>query len=287
VERVAEDAADCRARLGAELRLLRKAARLTQVEAARRLGFSQPKVNKIETSTNTISAVDLELLLGVYRADPEIRLRLRQLATKASGGRLRAAYAPTVAFRRYLDAEREAVEIQAWNGERIPGPLQSEAYMLKQHESVDGLVVAALLSRRRERANLFRQEKPPRYRVILSESALHRMPGGQSPATIFDIASHLLALSETYPRLELQILPFRAPVSFVDSDFVTLRFAPGSGRTDFAYIEYPGGGIEKRDAKSVRACRADWVKYHDAALGVDDTKKFLKKVVEENRRLLA
>lgn len=283
---MAEEAAEYRARLGQELRQLRKAAGLTQVGAADRLGFSQPKVNKIETRTSTISARDLERMLEVYRASPETRLHLRQLSTKASDGRVRAAHVPTVAFQRYLEAEREAVEIQAWNGERIPGPLQSEAYMLKQHESVDGLVVAVLLRRRLDRANLFRQERPPRYRVILSESALLRMPGGQSPATVFDIASHLLTLAETYARLELQILPFRAPVSFVDSDFVTLRFAPRSGRKDFAYVEYPGGGIEKRDAKTVRACRADWAQYHEAALSVDDTKKFLKNVIEKNRQLL-
>lgn len=284
---MAEDAAGYRVRLGQELRRLRKAAGLTQVGAAGRLGFSQPKVNKIETRTNAISPADLERMLEVYRVAPEARLRLRQLSTQASGGRVRAALVPSVAFRRYLDAEREAVEIQAWNGERIPGPLQSEAYMLKQHESVDGVVVAALLRRRRDRAGLFVQERPPLYRVILSESALLRMPGGYSPAAVFDIASHLLGLAETHSRLQLQILPFRAAVSFVDSDFVTLRFASGSGRKDFAYLEYPGGGIEKKDARTVRACRADWVRYHEAALSVDDTKKFLEKVIEDVRQQLS
>jgi transcriptional regulator with XRE-family HTH domain len=283
---VAEDATEYRVRLGEELRLLRQAAGMTQVSAAHRLDFSQPKVNKIETRTGAISNQDLERMLEVYRASPESRLHLRQLATQASGDRVRAEHLPPAAFMRMTAAERDATEILALHCERIPGPLQSEAYMLKQHESVDPVVLAMYLRRRRDRAQLFTVERPPRYRVILSESALVRMPGGKDASTVFDIATHLLGLTEKHPTLELQILPFDARVSFVDSDFVVLRFAAGSGQKDFMYLEHPGGATEKKDRKTLTACREEWGRCHAAALSLDDTRKFLAKAVEDNRRLL-
>jgi hypothetical protein len=86
--------------------------------------------------------------------------------------------------------------------------------MLRQHQPDTGTTpgVVRLLSQRKARAQIFTIENPPRYRVILSESSLHRMPGGRSSELLVDQVEHMLTLIGCHQQLELQILTFSANV---------------------------------------------------------------------------
>jgi transcriptional regulator with XRE-family HTH domain len=243
---VMEDATARRQRLGRTLRKLRKRARLTQDAVAKRLGCGQAKVNKIETTLCSISLEQLDVLIEMYGVAPDEAERLRELAAQdlENGPPRTSMNAYTV----LTDLEQEATEIQCWHSERIPGPLKSQQYALRQRgpELTDGQVIQ-ILRRRAARMRVLTMPDPPWYRVILSESSLYRMPGGDTGEIMADQASHLLGLVAKYPRLELRILPFTANVPFVDGDFQLLRFDDPE-ISDFVYIEDPGGP-RKREKK--------------------------------------
>ncbi|WP_291415501.1 helix-turn-helix transcriptional regulator [Actinophytocola sp.] len=267
--------------LGRELRKARERADLTQHDVARALGCGQGKIQKIEDSTTeSVGRDDLEVILDLCRITGQERARLTALAGRRRRGNRTGRKQP-VAFERLLDAEADATEILAWHQERIPGPLQSEHYMLKQF-ALDGVQnVVPELRRRLGRAVIFTVADPPLYQVVLSESSLHRMPGGRTPALVVDQAEHLLRLCDTHERLVLQILTFEADIPFAEPDFTILSFA--GARADFAYNENLISTRISTAQKVVANCRAKWTQLHQAALSPDDSKKFLQDLVADTR----
>lgn len=280
--RVNDDAAARRRQLGRTLRQARMAARLTQSAAAERLGCGQAKINKIETKLVAVSMNDLDRLISIYGlpGDEADDLREQAKLDQVNGPPRTKDGSATAAFIDLSDLEPEAVEILCWHSERIPGPLQSERYMLAQHEPIQhSEQVVRLLRQRKARAKIFGIDNPPRYRAVLSESALHRMPGGRSKGIGVDQAAHLLRLINDHDCLELQILTFEATISFVDTDFQLLSFAKEHLK-DFTYIEFPGGSIKLSTAAELTEIRTHWDQVSTAALTPDESRKFLSGLAE-------
>src|SRR2546423_12493276 len=75
--------------LGNELRKLREAAGLTQEEAAEKLGKAANKVSRVENGKVGISTLELDTLLGLYRASEKDKLWCRELAKGARRRRSR------------------------------------------------------------------------------------------------------------------------------------------------------------------------------------------------------
>lgn len=272
-----QDAITRRQRLGRLLRRARTEAGLTQSAVARTLGCGQAKITKIETTLAFVGLSDLEKLFELYQLPENERTELRALAHDPQDGPARMRPSSMAAFGDLTELEPEAREIRCWHSERIPGPLQSETYCLRLHEGrlTDHAAVNRVLRAWAARSVVFTVPHPPRYRVILSESSLHRMPGGRNPEMVVDQVEHLLSLVDRYDQLELHILTFDADVPFVDSDFEVLSFTR-EGHTDFAYIEYPGGSRKIRGAHELQSCVEHWNTLHDAALSSADSAAFLR-----------
>lgn len=274
--RVTEDATTRTARrqwLGRTLRKLRKDARITQQAVARRLGCGQAKINKIERTLCSIRAEQLEVLIEMYEVAPEMAARLREVAAQdLENGPPRTMMS---AYTVLTDLELEATEIQCWHSERIPGPLKSEPYALRQRGSeLTQSEVTEVLRRREARQQVFKIDNPPRYRVILSESSLYRMPGGLTPEMVHNQASYMLELMAKHPRLELRILLFVADVPFVDTDFQLVLFGDPEF-SDFVYVEGRGGPHASEKKPELKSFREHWATLEAAALDVSQTKEFL------------
>ena len=276
---VNEGATARRKQLGRLLRTAREAARLTQKAVATELGCGQAKINKIETTLVAIDPPELEKMIKLYAVPPDNAAELRKLAElDQQDGPARTKFSTTfAAYDELSEVETEASEIRCWHSERLPGPLQSEIYRLKQHQlqPTDDEAVTHVLRELTARTKVFTVPNPPRYRVILSESSLHRMPGGRTTEMVVDQAGHLLNLMDTYPRLELRILTFDADIPYVDTDFEHLMF-DDAARTEFVYIEYPGGTRKCRSARELKECRKHWAALEAAALDVAASREFLK-----------
>jgi transcriptional regulator with XRE-family HTH domain len=277
--RVIEDATARRQLLGRRLRRLRTDIGLTQAEVATRLGCGQSKINKMERTLCGISPEALSTLIELYEVAPDKEAELRKLvAQDRKNGPPRTSMS---AFTVLSDLELEAAEIRCWHSERIPGPLKSQLYALKQWGP--GLTrnkVTEVLRRQMNRVRVLTMPNPPRYRAVLSESSLHRMPGGRTPEMVIDQAAHLLRLMTDHEQLELRILPFTADIPFVDSDFQLLMFN-NSEFSDFAYIECPGGSRTCEKKHELDKFDAHWTALNAAALDVTDTRIFLTRLLEE------
>jgi transcriptional regulator with XRE-family HTH domain len=276
------DEATLRRRLGRELRKAREAAKLTQRGVGVVLNCGQAKVNKIENTLVEIDPVELDTMLKVYQVPADKADDLRALAVE--GRRRRVTPLPTSPeFAHLSDLELNAAELLSLHSERIPGPLQSELYMLRQFQAyaVTAQDLVELMERRQARTQIFTVERPPRYRVVLSESSLLRMPGGRQPDLEVDQIEHLLNLINDHDRLELYLLPFTAKCTFVSSDFVVARF--DGEHPDFAYLEYPGGASLVKPRKNLAALVQHWNELHEAALNRDDSIKFLHRWAADAR----
>lgn len=275
-----------RRQLGRALRKAREQAGLTQSTVAKRLGCGQAKINKIETTLVAISLDELETLIALYGIADLKAAELRALASQdhADGPRRTVASPAWSAFEQLRDLEQDARDILCWHSERIPKPLQSEYYLLKQHhaDTKTPADVVRLLRQLEARARIFTIDDPPLYRVILSESSLRRMPGGRSPKLVVDQVEHLLGLMNRYERLRLQILTFQAMIAFVDTDFQILRFA--GDEPDFAYVEAAGGARTFERAEEINRFEEHWRELSSAALSLGETKAYLERLLDDSKK---
>jgi transcriptional regulator with XRE-family HTH domain len=278
--RVANDAT-LRRQLGRELRKARTAAGLTQSAIAEILGCGQGKINKIETTLVAVSVGELDVMLEAYGVPQDKADELRGLAAQDRRQRRRHHLMTSPAFEELSDRESDATEILCWHSERIPGPLQSEHYMFQQfHINGDTSDIVQLARQRKARTRVLTANNPPHYRVILSESSLHRMPGGRTPELVVDQAEHLLSCMRAFERLSLRILTFDAKLPYVDNDFVIVRFA---AEEDFVYIEYPGSAKLFNKPREISMFEEHWRELSEAALSTMDSVKFLDQLAEEHR----
>ena len=238
-----------RQRLGRELRQARKASGRTQTEVAAVLRCGQGKIAKIEGTLVNIGERDLDELMYYYKLPEPKKAELRELHRISTVARAVPGYpARSEAFAKLVSVETDAVEILGWYSERVPGPLQHARYMLKQFEldqTGKRESVRPALAARKSRLGIFNIDQPPHYRVVLSESAFYRLPGGWTPKLELDQIGTLRSLLTMYRRFELRLLPFAADLAYADPDFTLLRFAPepSSARyhEDFVYLEHVGG----------------------------------------------
>lgn len=272
-----------RKQLGNELRHARTAAKLTQQQVAAVLGCTQGKINKIESGAVGVKLGDVRAMLQAFGVGGEEGETLLNLARAAAGQRGNwSGYRSVVPhwFRTFTDLEPAAAEILTWHCERIPGPLQSEHYMLKQFTEAGATDVTAMVRNRLDRKSVFDQDQPPYYRFIVSESSLRRAPGGRSPAVMLDQVEHLIDLSKR-DRVYVHVLPFDARLPSVPNDFTIMRF-PDRTR-DFVYIEHSAGGLYLDDVKDFQLFVDSWDRLRGAALEQQDTRRFLDELAEEFR----
>jgi hypothetical protein len=260
---------------------------MTQTRAAAVLGCKQAKISKIE-KTGAIARYELEKLLDAYDIPETDAAEFIELHSVSENTRQPKGAAPKVdAYTQLLDLEPKAIEIRCSHGERIPAPLQSELYLSKwadlAHPRNRKLVPWHLANRKKRIERLFDSEEGPTYRVILSESCLHRLPGGYTAALDMDQTGYLLGLTE-HSRLELRFALFTAPHHGFEGDFTVLSFE--DPEQDFLYIEYPGNARVYRSAGELGACRQEWDKLRKVALSTSDTKKFLAERYERLREEL-
>ncbi|ONI76085.1 hypothetical protein ALI144C_35905 [Actinosynnema sp. ALI-1.44] len=242
------------------------------------LGCGQGKINKIETRGIEIKLDELEKLIGILQPDDETADWMRSIARRwkdAKSGRSSNGW--TAAFTELTDLESSAEVIRCWHSERIPGPLQSENYMLRMGSEDDGdSDVSALYKRRQARTKVVTAVDPPRYHVILSESSFHRMPGGRTPQLVVDQAEYLLSLVDEYDTFTLQILTFEAPIASAHGDFTIMRL----DSAEKVYVEHTGGAM-------VYEMKPEYTKYWEqlcaAALTRQDSRQFIVDLIEEWR----
>lgn len=208
-ERITAD----RARLAAELKALRERAFPTGSAAAQALGWSQPKMSKIENGRVLPSADDLDRLLDAYNATEQERSRISGLAgrlhstieTNRTILRRGAAQKQT----RIAEVETSAGELRYYAPSVIPGLLQTEQYMRAMFSlDLTGSELEAAVEARLGRQRIL-DDEDKRLTFLIGEQALRWRFA--TAHTMAEQIRYIMDLAQR-PDVDIGVLPITAAV---------------------------------------------------------------------------
>ncbi|MFJ6741325.1 helix-turn-helix domain-containing protein [Streptomyces sp. NPDC091279] len=232
-----------RRRLGGELRKMRHSRKLTALQVAESLGWSESKVSRIESGKSPLSDKDAKLLLKTYGVETsedvrqfvDLVRRSRQNGWWHSFGDALPEW-----FKPYLGFESDAAAIYAVQTELVPGLLQTEGYaravIKAMNPELSSDEIEARASARIQRQEILTSDKAPMLWAVLNESVVRRVVG--STAVMQEQLRALADRAETCPNVTVQILPFDAGAhQSMGYSFLILSFedVPGS----IVYSEAP------------------------------------------------
>jgi len=225
--------------LGAYLRRLREAKRLSLLEAGEVIRASHSKVSRIETGRVGFKDRDIADLLTFYGVtDENERQAIRALAVQASSAAWWHDYSDVLPgwFDAYVGLEEATSEICGYEVQFVPGLLQTEDYargviMLGYSHPKE---ISRLVKLRMARQTVLTRPESPELHMVLDEAALRRPIGG--PAAMRGQLRHLIEMSQR-PNVTIQVVPFHiGGHSGAGGPFSLLRFADAD-LPDIVYLE--------------------------------------------------
>jgi transcriptional regulator with XRE-family HTH domain len=214
--------------LGAQLRRLREAKRLSLEEAGHVIRASHSKISRLETGRVGFKDRDIVDLLTFYGVtDEKQRQELRELAVRANSPGWWHDYADVLPswFEDYVGLEEAASQIRAYEVQFVPGLLQTEDYaravtMLGYSNPKE---INRRVNLRMARQALLSRQNAPSLWAVLDEALLRRPIGG--PSAMRAQLKHLIEMSQR-PNVTIQVIPFKAGGhAAAGGPFSLLRFA--------------------------------------------------------------
>ena len=228
--------------VGARLRRLRTEMGLTREEAAEAIRASEWKIHRLENGQVGFKDRDIVDLLRLYQVtDPEEVAEFVTLAREANTPGWWRHYGDLLPswFRTYVDLEAAAALIRTYEGQFVPGLLQTDDYMRAvvrgAHLDDNSEEVGRRVRLRMARQTLLTREQPPRLWAVVDEAALRRPVGGRK--VMRGQLERLLEASKL-PNVTLQVLPFAAGAhAAMVGSFSILRFGDQE-LPDVVYLEH-------------------------------------------------
>jgi hypothetical protein len=228
--------------VGAQLRRLRTEAGISPEQAGEAIRASEWKIYRLENGQVGFKERDLLDLLRLYGVnDPDEVATVIALAREANLPGWWHPYGDLLPqwFRAYVDLEAAASLIRTYEGQLVPGLLQTEDYMR-------AVIAGALLddapreverriALRMTRQALLQRPGGPRLWAVVDEAALRRSVGG---AEVMRAQLERLVEATKQPNVTLQVLPFGAGAHpAMVSAFSLLRFGDKQ-LPDVVYVEH-------------------------------------------------
>jgi hypothetical protein len=239
--------------VGAKLRRLRTDLGLSRDHAAAHIRASEWKIHRLENGQVSFKQRDLLDLLELYGVhDPQEIADTLALAADANHPGWWQHYGDVLPawFRAYVDLESAASLIRTYEGQYIPGLLQTDDYIRAvvqgAHLTDTSDDVGRRVRLRMARQTLLTRDHPPRLWAVLDEAALRRPVGG--PEVMRGQLERLLEATKL-ANVTLQVLPFATGAHpAMAGAFSVLRFGDQE-LPDVVYLEHLTGAsyLEKRD----------------------------------------
>lgn len=225
--------------LGAQLRRLREAKRVSLEEAGNVIRASQSKISRLESGRVGFKDRDIVDLLTYYGVtDENAREELRSRAVRASSPGWWRAYTDIVPtwFDAYVGLEEAASEVRTYEVQFVPGLLQTADYaraVITLRYSNPKEINSRVNLRMMRQAVLDRPDSPSLL-VVLDEALLRRPVGG--PSVMRAQLKHLIQMSQR-PNMTIQVVPFKfGGHAAAGGSFSLLRFAEHD-LPDVVYME--------------------------------------------------
>jgi len=228
--------------VGAQLRRLRTDKGITREQAGEAIRASEWKIHRLENGQVGFKDRDVVDLLRFYGVDdPGEVAEFLVLAREANAPGWWHHYGDVLPqwFRAYVDLESAAALIRTYEGQFVPGLLQTEDYMraVVGGGHLDDLPEEAehRVQLRLGRQTLLEREDAPRLWAVVDEAALRRPVGG--PEVMRAQLERLIEATKL-PNVTLQVLPFGAGAHpAMVGAFSVLRF-PDQELPDVVYVEH-------------------------------------------------
>jgi hypothetical protein len=228
--------------VGAQLRRLRTDKEITREQAGEAIRASEWKIHRLENGQVGFKERDIIDLLRLYGVtDPTEVAELVALAREANSPGWWQHYGDVLPpwFRTYVDLESVATLIRTYEGQFIPGLLQTDDYMRAvvqgAHLDESSEEAGRRVRLRMARQTLLTREQPPRLWAVVDEAAMRRPVGGRE---VMRGQLERLIEAAKLPNVTLQVLAFDAGAhpAMVGS-FSVLRF-PEEELPDVVYLEH-------------------------------------------------
>ncbi|GGJ88083.1 transcriptional regulator [Streptomyces camponoticapitis] len=238
-----------RRRLAIELRKLRDDSGLTCNQVGKELDWSGSKVNRMETGQGRVQPSDVDALCRFYGTSDELRELLKGLAKESKTKGWWHAHGDAVPswFSVYVGLEQAASDMRSYQGEFIPGLLQTAEYateLSRVTPEQDHDEIPRLVDVRMRRQELLTGSNAPDFWAVVHQSALmHVIGSGQVMAEQLE---RMLDIGRRR-NVTVQVLPYDAGAYPTTGPFTVLGFPEQEdpdvvyreGLTDSIYLELP------------------------------------------------
>ncbi len=200
-----------RQRVAAELKRIREALGVPGDEVAAALGWSQPKVSRIENARIAVSVRDLATLLHYYGVPEEVRAELLSVNADEEGypgAWIVRAGGPTRRQGEVAAIETRVAVIRQYYPLMVPGQLQSPEYALAYTRAGGWPDPESIVSRRMQRQRLLGAADAPAYTALLDARAF--LAGYGSVEVMRGQIAHLRRRAEL-PNVEVRVIPLGSP----------------------------------------------------------------------------
>jgi transcriptional regulator with XRE-family HTH domain len=259
--------------LGRRLTRLRIASGKSRREVAEaKLGISEPTLHRIETGKVPVTVANVRALCWLYGADESITNALAELALGTSQVEWWDAN-PVVPdwFKLYVGLEASASRIFSYDGEVVPGELQTEQYaraVFGSEQPVDEEAAQRQVKLRLQRQKtLFDRQPPLRLVTVLGEGALTRPVGGE--AVLKAQIEHLRAVSRR-DNIEIRVLPWSVGAHAAMAGAFRILDFDDPEDPDVVYLESHVGALYLEETAQVEEYRRIFDLIRKDAIPVED-----------------
>ncbi len=272
-----------RLRVGAELRRLREAAGLPGEQVATALGWSQPKVSRIEMGRTAFTVRDVAGLLALYGVADDVRAELLAATAEDTGESAWIVRAGGWPRRQGAVASLEAVtrRIRQYQPVVVPGLLQTREYARAIAAAAGAADPDAIVEARMRRQEAVTLTNAPRFDVVLDARALLYRA---CPVEVLRGQVASLAERASQPGVSLQVVPLGVEHDVVSAVGFTIYDFRQPQSPPVVWIESPTGDVYFSAPDDVEQYATLFRRLRGVALGADDSARYLESLVPELER---
>ncbi|MEU0741026.1 helix-turn-helix transcriptional regulator [Streptomyces sp. NPDC006134] len=255
---------------GRQMKLLREAAGITQAQLGERVGYGEAQIAAVEQGRRIPKPELIDAVDRVVAARGVLAAMKEEVA--------KARY-PSF-FRRYVQAEAEAIELHAYVPHVIKGLLQTEDYARAVFRMwrplLDDEAIEQGVSARTERQRLFARRPAPLLSFVIEEHVLRRPLGGRE---VWRGQLEQLLIYGHQRNVEMQVMPTEREEHAGLAGPITLIHSKDQRR--MAYMEVQDVSALYTEPKKVSPLEAMYGVLRAQALTPRESLVFIEKLLGE------